>query len=169
MAGRFLGCSGLARAQNRWRVAVWAYGINQVKGQAADDIVRDFYSNLVGPYWPPERQIVEEGYRTLSFPFRKLPATWLLPGKSAGHWPSERAGFSPVQIGNCLTRREGAPLLVPEVQPEISQTRSVWYRRKEIRPNGTAETFTRNAIHAFPSSRQDESNLRIKPRHNVSG
>jgi SAM-dependent methyltransferase len=52
--------------------AAWAYGINQVEGEAANQIVQDFYSNVVGPYWPPERRLVEEGYRTIPFPFSEL-------------------------------------------------------------------------------------------------
>jgi ubiquinone/menaquinone biosynthesis C-methylase UbiE len=54
-------------------LAVWAYGINQVEGSAINEIVQDFYSNIVGPYWPPERKLVEQGYRTLPFPFAELP------------------------------------------------------------------------------------------------
>jgi len=50
-------------------LAVWAYGINSVEDATIDEIVQDFYSNVVGSYWPPERKLVEEGYRTLPFPF----------------------------------------------------------------------------------------------------
>jgi ubiquinone/menaquinone biosynthesis C-methylase UbiE len=53
-------------------LAVWAYGINSVEGAAANSLVQDFYHNLVGPYWPPERKLVEEGYRTLPFPFAEI-------------------------------------------------------------------------------------------------
>ena len=53
-------------------LAVWAYGINRIEGEAVDVIVRDFYGNLLGPYWPPSRQIVESGYRTLAFPFAEI-------------------------------------------------------------------------------------------------
>jgi ubiquinone/menaquinone biosynthesis C-methylase UbiE len=53
-------------------LAVWAYGINEVDGNTINEIVQDFYSNIVGPYWPPERKFVEEGYRTLPFPFTEL-------------------------------------------------------------------------------------------------
>ena len=47
------------------KIAVWAYGINTVEGDAADALVQDYYHNVVGPYWPPERKFVEEGYRTI--------------------------------------------------------------------------------------------------------
>ena len=53
-------------------IAAWAYGINKVEGEAVNQIVQDFYSNIVGPYWPPERKLVEEGYRSISFPFNEI-------------------------------------------------------------------------------------------------
>jgi len=53
-------------------IAVWAYGINEVAGAAVNELVQDFYANVVGPYWPPERRLVEEGYRTVPFPFKEL-------------------------------------------------------------------------------------------------
>jgi ubiquinone/menaquinone biosynthesis C-methylase UbiE len=58
--------------RTRGVLAVWAYGINQVEGNTINEIVQDFYSSIVGPYWPPERKLVEEGYRTLPFPFTEL-------------------------------------------------------------------------------------------------
>ena len=66
-------------------LAVWAYGINTVEDTAINEIVQDYYSNVVGPYWPPERKLVEEGYRTLPFPFAEvqspdiqMQASWTL-------------------------------------------------------------------------------------------
>lgn len=53
-------------------IAVWAYGINTVEGDAANQIVQEFYAKTVGPYWPPERRFVEEGYRTIPFPFVEI-------------------------------------------------------------------------------------------------
>jgi ubiquinone/menaquinone biosynthesis C-methylase UbiE len=50
----------------------WAYGINEVEGAAANEVALDYYSNVVGPYWPPERRLVEEGYRTIPFPFQEI-------------------------------------------------------------------------------------------------
>lgn len=54
-------------------LAAWAYGMNVVEGDAVNHLVQDFYSNTVGPYWPPERKLVEEGYRTIPFPFEEIP------------------------------------------------------------------------------------------------
>jgi ubiquinone/menaquinone biosynthesis C-methylase UbiE len=55
-------------------IAVWAYGINTVEGDAANQLIQDFYWKTVGPYWPPEREFIEEGYRTIPFPFTEIAA-----------------------------------------------------------------------------------------------
>ena len=68
-------------------IAAWAYGINQVEGEAVDQIVQDFYSNVVGPYWPPERKLVEDGYRGISFPFEELSPPAF---RMQAHWDLEQ-------------------------------------------------------------------------------
>ena len=55
-------------------IAAWAYGINEIEGDAVNELVQDFYAKVVGPYWPPERKWVEEGYRTIPFPFTEIAA-----------------------------------------------------------------------------------------------
>jgi ubiquinone/menaquinone biosynthesis C-methylase UbiE len=53
-------------------IALWAYGINEVENKAVNDLVQNYYANVVGPYWPPERVLVEQGYRTIPFPFEEI-------------------------------------------------------------------------------------------------
>lgn len=53
-------------------VAVWCYGLQQL-GEPFDAVLRDFYKAVVGPYWPPERVLVEQGYQGIAFPFVELP------------------------------------------------------------------------------------------------
>jgi SAM-dependent methyltransferase len=53
-------------------IVVWAYGIANVEGEAVNKLALDFYENTVGPYWPPERALVETGYRTIPFPFAEI-------------------------------------------------------------------------------------------------
>jgi SAM-dependent methyltransferase len=55
-------------------VAAWSYGVLHVEGAGIDALVQEFYRDIVGPYWPPERQIVEDGYRGLAFPFAEVSA-----------------------------------------------------------------------------------------------
>jgi ubiquinone/menaquinone biosynthesis C-methylase UbiE len=53
-------------------LAVWTYATNHVEGEEVNSIVQDFYSNIVGPYWPPERKMTETGYRTIDLPFVEI-------------------------------------------------------------------------------------------------
>lgn len=53
-------------------LAAWTYEKFRVDGEV-DAVVDRFYADVVGRYWPPERRYVEEGYRTLPFPWRELP------------------------------------------------------------------------------------------------
>ncbi|HSD74100.1 MAG TPA: class I SAM-dependent methyltransferase [Steroidobacteraceae bacterium] len=54
-------------------VAVWTYTFFSTT-PAVDAVLSDFYENVVGRYWPPERRLVEAAYRTLPFPFSEIPA-----------------------------------------------------------------------------------------------
>jgi SAM-dependent methyltransferase len=53
-------------------IAAWGYSDCQI-GVAAIDAVKDrLYVDLTGPYWPPERALVEAGFRTIAFPFDEI-------------------------------------------------------------------------------------------------
>ncbi|MET0533211.1 MAG: class I SAM-dependent methyltransferase [Steroidobacter sp.] len=54
-------------------LALWTYGLAFVEPRV-DAIVRHFYSDVVGSYWPPERRWVESAYRDLPFPLREVTA-----------------------------------------------------------------------------------------------
>lgn len=53
-------------------IALITYGVLHVEGDAIEKIVQEFYWKTIGPYWPPERRHVEEGYKNLPFPFREI-------------------------------------------------------------------------------------------------
>lgn len=53
-------------------VAVWCYGTNRIDDGPIDRAVDRFYHDVVGEYWPPERRFIEEGYRTIPFPFPEI-------------------------------------------------------------------------------------------------
>lgn len=61
-------------------LAVWTYGVfgteGGVDGEAVQKLLHAFYYETVGPYWPPERRHVENGYADLAFPFElvEVPA-----------------------------------------------------------------------------------------------
>ncbi|HEY0685492.1 MAG TPA: class I SAM-dependent methyltransferase [Steroidobacter sp.] len=54
-------------------LALWTYGLAFVE-PTIDAIVRHFYSDVVGGYWPPERRWVETAYRDLPFPMQEVSA-----------------------------------------------------------------------------------------------
>lgn len=49
-------------------LAVWSYNLLQCD-PAIDVLLNRFYAETVGPWWPPERVHIENGYRHLPFPF----------------------------------------------------------------------------------------------------
>jgi SAM-dependent methyltransferase len=54
-------------------IAVWCYGISVVQ-PAVDQVFMRLYRSVLGPYWPPERRHVENGYADLEFPFERIEA-----------------------------------------------------------------------------------------------
>jgi len=53
-------------------VAAWTYEEFRIAA-AVDAVIDHFYCGVVGNYWPPERRYVDEGYRTLPFPWTEVP------------------------------------------------------------------------------------------------
>lgn len=37
-----------------------------------DDLITDFYVNIIGKYWDKERKYVDEDYKTIPFPFNEI-------------------------------------------------------------------------------------------------
>jgi SAM-dependent methyltransferase len=52
-------------------IAVWCYEFLEVAPDI-DGVVKHFYADVVGDYWDFERKLVEDGYRSVSFPFPEL-------------------------------------------------------------------------------------------------
>ena len=52
-------------------VAVWSYG-SPSAGDDVEPALRDFEKGTVGRYWDSRRRLVDEGYRTIAFPFDEL-------------------------------------------------------------------------------------------------
>lgn len=49
-------------------LAAWTYNLMMVSPQV-DAVVADLYHKVLGDYWAPERQLVENGYKDIVFPF----------------------------------------------------------------------------------------------------
>jgi SAM-dependent methyltransferase len=66
-------------------VVAWSYGAPFLAETVITPILRNFHDNVVGPYWPIERGMVDVRYQTMDFPFARLNpppldlrATWTL-------------------------------------------------------------------------------------------
>jgi len=57
-------------------IALITYG-NMVTDETVMTVLHNFYKNVTGPFWPPGRKHVEEGYRSFAFPFEELPTPQL--------------------------------------------------------------------------------------------
>jgi SAM-dependent methyltransferase len=92
-------------------IAAWCYGQFEMEA-GLNEVLDRFYHQIVGPYWPPERQVLEAGYRALPWPFEeletpvlKLEVEWTLPALlgylrswSATRRFQEHEGVDPVSI-----------------------------------------------------------------------
>ncbi|TWR30004.1 class I SAM-dependent methyltransferase [Mucilaginibacter pallidiroseus] len=52
-------------------ICVLGYGMLQISEQI-DEVISNFYKNVIGPYWDDERKYVDEGYKTIPFPFEEI-------------------------------------------------------------------------------------------------
>lgn len=55
-------------------LAIWGYQFIHT-GTEIDKLISHFHSTIVGPYWPPERKLLNEGYKDITFPYKPLPVT----------------------------------------------------------------------------------------------
>jgi SAM-dependent methyltransferase len=52
-------------------VALVSYGVLNLESDL-DRRFQAFYRDEIGPYWPPERKLVDTGYATIDFPFEEI-------------------------------------------------------------------------------------------------
>jgi len=52
-------------------LAIWCYTLLGVEAEI-DEAINHFYYDVVGPYWPFERKLVENGYQDIELPFTPL-------------------------------------------------------------------------------------------------
>ena len=92
-------------------IAVWCYELQQVSPEI-DAVINRFYHVTVGPYWTPDRKLVEDGYRSIEFPFAEfappafsMAAEWTLEHQVGylGTWSAvgryrKENGVDPVEL-----------------------------------------------------------------------
>ena len=109
-------------------LAVWSYGLLTLHDATLDDIVHRFHREAMGPYWPPERRLVDEGYRSLTLPFEHVDAPpfamhadWTLV-----HLAGYLSTWSAVQRARVVTG-------VDPVSGVVETLRAAWGRDEEVR------------------------------------
>ncbi|HET7203726.1 MAG TPA: class I SAM-dependent methyltransferase [Steroidobacteraceae bacterium] len=111
-------------------LAVWTYTVFRAGG-AIDEVVDRFYHDTIGPCWPPERELVQQGYRTIPFPWDEItPPAFTLQTE----WTLEQvvgyfASWSSVQQ---YRERHGGEDPLPVVQRELS---AIWPAGGTVRLN----------------------------------
>lgn len=115
-------------------LAVWCYGLTRIS-PLVDAVIGRFYNDIVGSFWPPERILVEQGYRALPFPFAEqksppfqMEASWTMEHlmNYLGTWSAvqryrEHQHRDPLaMIRNELTEAWGGPATVLPVRWPIS-------------------------------------------------
>ena len=67
-------------------IAVWCYALLEIGQPDVDAAVRHLTYERLGSYWPAGRELVEDHYRSLDFPFEAIPAP---PFEMAARWSRE--------------------------------------------------------------------------------
>ena len=52
-------------------LAAWSYSLLRIAPEI-DSVLDRFYTKVVGPFWPPERKLVDDKYQSIPFPFEEL-------------------------------------------------------------------------------------------------
>jgi hypothetical protein len=55
-------------------LVAWSYMSPRIDEPVLDALLKAHMYGRLGPYWPPERRLIEEGYRTIDFPFAEVEA-----------------------------------------------------------------------------------------------
>lgn len=52
-------------------ICVVGYGLLEIDKEV-DELILDFYNNVLGKYWDKERKYLDENYQTIPFPFKEM-------------------------------------------------------------------------------------------------
>ena len=108
-------------------VAAWSYDLLRVDA-AVDALVDHVYTEVVGPYWLPERRHVVSGYATIPFPFEPLTPP---PFRMSARWSRDRlVGYVATWSATGRYRKARGEDPVPAFERRLED---VWPRREEVR------------------------------------
>ena len=99
-------------------LAVWGYG-RMVLPADMDEPFERFYRETVGPYWPPERALIDDAYRGLDFPFAEIhsPAFHIEVEWSLHRLIAYLSTWSAVKRYEAAQGHDPLPALMAELRP----------------------------------------------------
>ena len=109
-------------------LACWMYNVMQVNREF-DRLVGHLYSDIVGPFWPGDRILIDHDYRTIEFPFPEFepPSFEMTEEWSFGHVVGYLRSWSAVT--RYLDAKGHDPVAL--VEPELL---AVWGNPDRTRP-----------------------------------
>lgn len=96
--------------------AAWCYELMAVD-PAVDAVVLDYYHNVIGPYWPPERRLLERGYIDIAIPLQPLepPQCAMTAQWSLAQFCGYMQTWSATQRGAKVLGRDPMEPVVPQL------------------------------------------------------
>lgn len=100
-------------------IALISYGVLELESPL-NDRFRTFYDDEIGPYWPPERRMVDNGYADIPFPFPSLPVPRLT---IAYDWPLDALlGYISTWSAVRRAQEKGQAALVTRFADDIARS-----------------------------------------------
>jgi ubiquinone/menaquinone biosynthesis C-methylase UbiE len=98
-------------------LACWTYHLQTVSPEV-DAVVQRLYAEVLGPYWTPAVRFMEDGYRSLPFPFDEIvPPSFKLVQK----WDLDQlAAFMGTWSGSCRYRKATGQEPLYEIGDELA-------------------------------------------------
>jgi ubiquinone/menaquinone biosynthesis C-methylase UbiE len=99
-------------------MAAWGYGIPEFADSRVDAVFHQYYHGTLKGVWPQERQLVEEGYSRVEFPFQEItaPSFEITREWNAEHIVGYCASWSATEIYRQKTGRDPIPQLKIEME-----------------------------------------------------
>jgi SAM-dependent methyltransferase len=100
-------------------LALWGYG-RMVLPEEMDAPFQRFYADTVGPYWPRERALIDDAYRSLDFPFVEIevPAFHIEVEWTLSRLSDYLSTWSAVKRYQAAQGHDPLPALMAELAPQ---------------------------------------------------
>src|SRR4051794_12049448 len=101
-------------------IALWCNGVQSVNPEV-DSLISQLETTVLGRYWPPERQLLQERYLTLPFPFEETkPPSFVMNGSWDLH---HFLGYLRTWSSAIRYRKEHG---TDPLMPIVAELREVW-------------------------------------------